>query len=71
MALQWKNRLDMPHTNSLTPDISTVEEGSPAEKSRPNVVNWDNEDDPQNPVNWKTFRKRKNLAVISAMSVAT
>jgi hypothetical protein len=77
MAFQSKGSLDMssPRTSSSdnhSPDIVKIEETFPDIKSPPpNQVNWDGENDPQNPVNWGASVKWKNLGVISAMAFVT
>ena len=45
--------------------ISDIKErdGQPGED--PNIVWWDSEDDPANPLNWTPFRKWTNIILIS------
>jgi MFS family permease len=37
----------------------------------PNVVWWDGEDDPENPMNWKSFRKWSAIAIVSGVTFLT
>lgn len=62
-------------TDSPSDDTSDLETGSKEEKHKSkndvSQVNWENDDDPANPLNWGPFPKWKNLGVISIMSLAT
>lgn len=44
---------------------------SSVEKPSPNGVNWDSDDDPLNPMHWKTSKKWLNLVVIAMMAFIT
>lgn len=48
-------------------ETGPVDENGPA----PNQVNWDNDTDPSNPMNWTPSLKWRNLGIISVMSFAT
>ena len=53
-------------------DPPNIEAGLAEEKTSPsNQVNWDNEFDSLNPMNWSTSLKWRNLGIISVMSLAT
>jgi len=56
-------------------DFSDLEAGptdeNPESKSDINLVNWDTDDDPANPLNWSPSHKWQNLGVISIMSLTT
>ena len=76
MTSQPKASPDVPAAESCSPgnhspDIVKVEEALSDDKTGPKVVNWDNENDPQNPLNWGKSVKWRNLAVISAMNIVT
>lgn len=42
-----------------------------AEKSDPNIVFWDGDDDPQNPMNWPGTQRWGAVAVVSAITFLT
>ena len=44
---------------------------SSVEKPSSNEVNWDGDDDPLNPMNWKASKRWLNLLVISMMAFIT
>lgn len=56
-----------------TSDLETgaVDEKLPQKNSNVNEINWENDDDPENPLNWGSSRKWRNLGVISVMSLTT
>jgi hypothetical protein len=54
-----------------SPEILTVKDGFPEKLPSPNKVNWENDNDPQNPMNWSSSVKWQNLGVISAMAFIT
>lgn len=37
----------------------------------PNIVDWDDEDDPNNPYNWTTRKKWQNIGILSALTLLT
>lgn len=37
----------------------------------PNIVDWDGPDDPQNPMNWPTWRKLVSVGIVSAITFIT
>ncbi len=44
---------------------------SSVEKPNLNEVNWDGDDDPLNPMNWKASKRWLNLLVIAMMAFIT
>lgn len=38
------------------------------EEYDPNIVGWDSEDDPANPINWPLWKKWTNIGLISAIT---
>jgi hypothetical protein len=36
-----------------------------------NVISWDGEDDPQNPINWTSRKKWTNVGIISSITFVT
>ncbi|KAF2176662.1 MFS general substrate transporter [Zopfia rhizophila CBS 207.26] len=49
---------------------SASELGAP-EETDPNVVFWDGQDDPENPMNWTAKKKWENIAVLAAITLIT
>jgi multidrug resistance protein len=50
------------------------EGGQPSDEDEnddPNIVWWDGDDDPANPMNWKTSKKILNVALVSAVTFIT
>lgn len=37
----------------------------------PNIVDWDGPDDPENPMNWPTWRKVLAIGIVSAITFIT
>lgn len=37
----------------------------------PNIVDWDGPDDPENPMNWPTWRKLVSVGIVSAITFIT
>ena len=35
----------------------------------PNIVDWDGDDDPQNPLNWPSAKKWRNIAVVASLAL--
>lgn len=58
-------------TNVSHDNTSDLEAGPVNEKDDVNQVNWENDDDSANPLNWSPAHKWKNLGIISIMSLAT
>lgn len=52
-------------------DEEMGDRSSSVEKSSSNVVNWDGDDDPLNPMNWKASKKWTNLGIIAMMAFIT
>src|SRR5262245_37637224 len=49
--------------------LDTIPKERPSvEETDPNIVWWDSEDDPENPLNWKPFRKWGAVAIVSAVT---
>lgn len=46
------------------------EQGKPQEDDR-NLVGWDGDDDPENPLNWTSKKKWTNLALLSLVTLIT
>lgn len=41
------------------------------EEKDPNIIEWDGEDDPENPRNWPSRKKWTNAGLLSAMTLVT
>ncbi|KAI1432785.1 cycloheximide resistance protein [Xylaria sp. CBS 124048] len=57
-------------TNSDEEDEEEEEEEEESEND-PNIVWWDGDDDPQNPLNWSTLRKTLNCGCVSFQTFVT
>jgi hypothetical protein len=55
-----------PSAPSLVDEEKQVGDSPPEES---NVVWWDSEDDPQNPMNWSAFHKWGTIAVVSGITL--
>jgi len=74
-STEQKVQQNLATTNASHDDTSDLESGPINEqhdtKNDMNQVNWENDDDSANPLNWSTVNKWKNLGIISIMSLAT
>jgi hypothetical protein len=52
-------------------DISAYDERLTNSPDDPNLVGWDGEDDPQNPLNWSPLAKWGSVAVVSGVTFLT
>ncbi|TID16572.1 Major facilitator superfamily [Venturia nashicola] len=52
-------------------DGKAVQEITEKAKNDPNVVDWDGEKDPPNPLNWTKKKKRVNVGLLSLMTLIT
>ncbi|CAK4015666.1 MFS general substrate transporter [Lecanosticta acicola] len=53
------------------PEKAPAEVTEAVENPDPNIVSWDSDDDPANPVNWSTGLKWGNIAVLSTLTFLT
>jgi hypothetical protein len=74
-STEQKVQQNLATTNASHDDNSDLESGPINEqhdsKNDMNQVNWENDDDSTNPLNWSPVNKWKNLGIISIMSLAT
>src|SRR5581483_7955293 len=56
---------------SSTPSVDEEKNIGDNAAQSSNEVFWDSEDDPQNPMNWSSFRKWGAIAVVSAITFLT
>jgi hypothetical protein len=58
-------------TQRPSSDISIYAERLTDSQEDPNLVGWDGDDDPQNPLNWTPFAKWGSVAVVSGVTFLT
>ncbi|KAJ9638196.1 hypothetical protein H2199_006883 [Coniosporium tulheliwenetii] len=57
-----------PRTSQSSPIDET---GVPAEAADPNIIGWNGDDDPENPLNWPSSKRWGTVAIVSAFTFLT
>ena len=57
--------------SSLEAEAARQQDATKDEVSDPNIVFWDGDDDPENPMNWATSRQWGAVAIVSALTFFT
>lgn len=62
---------NLPSHDRAIPTLSSRNATVNGDEKDPNVIWWDNEDDPHNPLNWTEWRKWTTIAIISTTTFVT
>ena len=67
-ALEINNSTDLEANVSRSSNTSDAQQKREDETADPNVVDWDGPDDPQNPLNWPTWKIKTHIFLVSAIT---
>jgi hypothetical protein len=59
------------HSEERTSDKDAPAAENISEARDPHIVDWDGDDDPENPLNWSTAKKWNLIAVLAAVTLVT